>query len=167
MKFFFFFISRNIGIEQNKPTDPELKQWSNIRAAVRGEVGVHQQKNRAHLGSLFDIEHETTPHFVDEPQQRAFPKIRCDVTDRKASPDAPDFFGGFFLVESTRTQPEATDRHRQSPLLAHSNTPKSRRFPAGGAVHRPFSSGSVNRGFLSPSRGQPRLGLVVGFGGGA
>ena len=25
-------------------TDPELKQWSNFRAAVRGEVGVHQQK---------------------------------------------------------------------------------------------------------------------------
>ena len=25
-------------------TDPELKQWSNLRAAVRGEVGVHQQK---------------------------------------------------------------------------------------------------------------------------
>ena len=52
-------------------------------------------------------------------------KTRPDVTDRKASPDAPDFFVvDLFLVESTRTQPEATDRHRQSPLRAHSNTPK-------------------------------------------
>ena len=101
-------------------------------------------KKRVDLGSLCHIEHETAPPFVDAPQQRAFPKIRCDVTDRKASPDAPDlFFWDFVLVESTRTQPEANDRHRQSPLLAHSNTPKNRRFSAGGAVHRPFSSGSV------------------------
>ena len=48
-----------------------------------------------------------------------------------------------FVVRSTRTQPEATDRHRQSPLRVHSNTPKNRRFAAGGSVHRPFSSGSV------------------------
>ena len=51
-----------------------------------------------------------------------------------------------FFVESARTQPEATDRHRQSPLRVHSNSPKNRRFAAGGssAVHRPFSSGSVS-----------------------
>ena len=30
----------------------------------------------------------------------------------------------FFSVESARTQPEATDRHRQSPLRVHSNSPK-------------------------------------------
>ena len=48
-----------------------------------------------------------------------------------------------FFVESTRTQPEATDRHRQSPWRVHSNSPKNRRFAAGGSVHRPFSSGSV------------------------
>ena len=30
----------------------------------------------------------------------------------------------FFVVRSTRTQPEATDRHRQSPPRVHSNTPK-------------------------------------------
>ena len=129
--------------ENYAATDPELKQWSNFRASVRGEVGVQQQKKSADLGSLFDVEHETTPPFVAAPQQREFPKIRCDVTDRKASPDPPDFLVDFDLVESTRTQPEATDRHRQSPLLAHSNTPKKRRFFAGGAVHRPFSSGSV------------------------
>ena len=29
---------------ERRMTDPELKQWSNFRAAVRGEVGVHQQK---------------------------------------------------------------------------------------------------------------------------
>ena len=54
-----------------------------------------------------------------------------------------NFFWNFF-VESTRTQPEATDRHRQSPLRVHSNSPKNRRFAAGGSVHRPFSSGSVS-----------------------
>ena len=78
-------------------TDPELKQWSNFRAAVRGEVGDAATKKRVDLGSLFDVEHETTPPFVAAPQQRAFPKIRCDVTDRKASPDAPEIvFLDFF-----------------------------------------------------------------------
>ena len=100
-------------------------------------------KKRVDLGSLFDIEHETTPSFVDGPQQRAFPKTRCGVTDRKASPDAPDFF----LFSFGRVDPNTTRRHRQTPpiapLLAHSNTPKNRRFSAGGAVHRPFRSGSV------------------------
>ena len=73
-------------------TDPEPKQWSNFRAAVRGEVGDAATKKRVDLGSLFDVGHETTPPFVAAPQQRAFPKIRCDVTYRKDSPDAPDLF---------------------------------------------------------------------------
>ena len=53
------------------------------------------------------------------------------------------FFVDFFLVESTRTQPEATERHRQSPLRAHSNTPENGRFAAGGGNALPFSSVSV------------------------
>ena len=48
-------------------TDPELKQWSNFRAAVRGELGCSNKK-RVDLGSLFDVEHETTPPFVTAPQ---------------------------------------------------------------------------------------------------
>ena len=71
-------------------------------------------------------------------QECAVPKITCDVSDRKPAPTKMDFF-----VESARTKPEATDRHRQSPLRVHSNSPKNRRFAAGGSVHCPFSSGSV------------------------
>ena len=37
----------------------------------------------------------------------------------------------FFLVQSTQTQPEATNRHRQTSLRAHPNTPKNRRLAAG------------------------------------
>ena len=65
-------------------------------------------------------------------------KINTHGLTEKSQPRRAGFFC-FFLVESTRTQPEATDRHRQSPLLAHSDTPKNRRFFAGGAVHRPFA----------------------------
>ena len=84
-------------------------------------------------------------------QERAVPKITCDVSDRKP---APTKNMGFF-VESARTQPEATDRHRQSPLRVHSNSPKNRRFAAaGGSVHRPpFSSGSVVGGRVSDGAG--------------
>ena len=39
-----------------------------------------------------------------------------------------------------RTEPEATDRHRQTPLRAHpNNTPKNRRFAAGGSIHPPLA----------------------------
>ena len=47
------------------------------------------------------------------------------------------------MVQSTRTQPEATDRHLQTPLRAHPNTPKNALLAAGGSIHPPFSSGSV------------------------
>ena len=54
------------------------------------------------------------------------------------------FFLDFVLIQSTRTQPEATDGHRQTPLRAHPNTPSKFLLAAGGSiVHPPFSSGSV------------------------
>ena len=37
-------------------------------------------------------------------------------------------FSGIFFVESSRTQPEPTDRHFKSPLRAHFKTPENRRF---------------------------------------
>ena len=40
-------------------------------------------KKRVDLGSLFDVEHETTPPFVDAPQLRTVPKIKYDVSGRK------------------------------------------------------------------------------------
>ena len=39
------------------------------------------------------------------------------------------FFSRFFFVESSRTQPKPTDRHRTSPLRAHFNTPPERKQP--------------------------------------
>ena len=46
----------------------------------------------------------------------------------RTSLDAPGISFRFFFVESSRTQPELTDRHRKSPLRAHFNTPENRRF---------------------------------------
>ena len=50
-----------------------------------------------------------------------------------------EFFLDFFLVESTRTQPEATDRHRQTPLRAHLNTPKIAVSPLGAQSTPPLA----------------------------
>ena len=103
-------------------------------------------KKRADLGSSCHVGHGNATFVVDTTQLSKVPKITCDVSDRKPAPTGQEkFFGDFFFVESTRTQPEATDRHRQSPLRVHSNSPKNRRLAAGGSVHRPFSSGSVRR----------------------
>ena len=74
-------------------------------------------------------------------------KPRCILHCASGKKSIPDTPGGetFFFVQSTRTQPEVTDRHRQSLLRAHPNTPKKRRLAAGGSIHPPFSSGSVGR----------------------
>ena len=79
-------------------TDPELKQWSNFRAAVRGEVGDAATKKRVGLGSLFDVEHETTPPFVAAPQQRAFPKSGVMSPTEKPAQTRRIFLLDLFLV---------------------------------------------------------------------
>ena len=91
-------------------------------------------KKRVDLGSLFDIEHETTPPFVDAPQQRAFPKIRCDVTDRKASPDAPDFFWIFFWSSRPEhNQKPPTDTANRAIARSFQHAEKSSFFRRGGS----------------------------------
>ena len=98
------------------------------------------------LGSLcHNIEHETAPPFVAAPQQRAFPKIRCDVTDRKASPDAPDLF---FWILFWSSRPE----HNQKPTIDTANRhcsliPTRRKiavFPQGGQSTAPLARGRSN-----------------------
>ena len=51
-------------------------------------------------------------------------RVVHDASDRKTSPYRRTRGETCFLVRSTRTQPEATDRNRQSPLRVHSNTLK-------------------------------------------
>ena len=100
-------------------------------------------KKRVDLGSLFDVEHETTPPFVDAPQLRTVPKIKCDVSGRKPAQTRQKKIWNFFWVESTEAQPRGTDGHREAPMRLDSNTPENGHFSAGGSVHRPFSSESV------------------------
>ena len=123
------------------PTDrPRAKGEGVLLASRRGCSGAIQQQKRAVLCFSRHVGNDEPNSGCCIAKQRAFPKIRCDVTDRQASPDAPELPFWIFLVESTRTQPEATDRQRQSPLRAHSNTPKNGRLlRRRGAVHRPFS----------------------------
>ena len=73
----------------------------------------------------------------DHNQKSKVPKITCDVSDRKPAPTCQNFF----FVQSTQTQPEATNRHRQTSLRAHPNTPKNRRLAAGGSIHPPLARG--------------------------
>ena len=98
-------------------------------------------KKRVDLGSLFDVEHETTPPFVAAPQQRAFPKIRCDVTDRKASPDAPDFFLIFFWS----SRPEHNQKPPTDTANRHCSLIPTRRkiavFSQGGQSTAPLARG--------------------------
>jgi len=99
-------------------------------------------KKRVDLGSLCHIEHETAPPFVDAPQQRAFPKIRCDVTDRKASPDAPDLFFGILFWSS---RPEHNQKPTTDTANRHCSLIPTRRkiavFPQGGQSTAPLARG--------------------------
>ena len=126
-------------------TDPELKGGGVPLGSRRWCSGPIQQKKRPDLGLACHVEPDRPNSCCCIGQECAVPKITCDVSDRKPAPTCQEkIFFGIFFVESTRTQPEATDRHRQSPLRVHSNSPKNRRLAAGGSVHRPFSSGSVS-----------------------
>ena len=63
----------------------------------------------------------------------------------------------FLSSRSEQNQTEATDRHRQTPLRAHPNTPKNRRFATGGSIiHPPLARG---RSIISSSSFQD-----LGFG---
>ena len=99
-------------------------------------------KKRVDLGSLCHIEHETAPPFVDAPQQRAFPKVRCDVTDRKASPDAPDLFFGILFWSS---RPEHNQKPTTDTANRHCSLIPTRRkiavFPQGGQSTAPLARG--------------------------
>ena len=69
-------------------------------------------------------------------------KTRPDVTDRKASPDAPDFFLIFF----GRVDPNTTRSHRQTPPIAIARSFQHAEkwpFRRRGGSAPPFSSGSV------------------------
>ena len=104
-------------------------------------------KKRVDLGSLCDIEHETAPPFVAAPQQRAFPKIRCDVTDRKASPDAPDLFFGILFWSS---RPEHNQKPTTDTANRHCSLIPTRRkiavFPQGGQFTAPLARGRSQPG---------------------
>ena len=83
---------------------------------------------------------------------RTVPKITYDASDRKTTGSPPrrarNLFSDLLLVQSTRTQPEATDRHRQTPLRAHPNTPQNRLFVAGGSTTAPLARGRSEHIFL-------------------
>ena len=69
-------------------------------------------------------------------------KTRPDVTDRKASPDAPDFFS---LIFFGRVDPNNTTRsHRQTPPIATARSfqhAENGRFAAGGGMPPPLARG--------------------------
>ena len=78
------------------------------------------------------------------------PQMRYGASGRKPAQTRQIFL----VVESTEAQPRATDRHREAPMRLDSNTPKNRLLPLG-AMHPPFSSGSV--------RAQKEGGLINGI----
>ena len=104
-------------------------------ASRRGCSRAAATKKRADLGSSCHVGHGSATLVVDPTKIKKLRKPGLASATEKNSPDAPGIVLDLFLVESTRTQPEATDRHHQTPLRAHPtiNTPKNRRFAAGGS----------------------------------
>ena len=127
------------GCARDRPRAKAVVELQGCRS--RRSWGAATEK-RVDLGSLCHIEHETAPPFVAAPQQRAFPKIRCGVIDRKASPDAPDLFFGILFWSS---RPEHNQKPKTDTANRHCSLIPTRRkspfFPQGGQSTAPLARG--------------------------
>ena len=128
---------------------PRAKALAGIGGARSGRSRVVSTKKRADLGSSCHVGHGSATLVVGPTETKKLRKPGLmSATEKPAQTRQGRFFFDFWGVESTRTQPEATDRHRQTPLRAHPNTPQNRLFVAGGSTTAPLARGRSEHIFL-------------------
>ena len=120
---------------------PRAKGGGVPLASRRGCSRVAPTKKRADLGSSCHVGHGSATLVVGPTERKKLRKPGLMSATEKPAQTRQEKKMDFFLVQSTRTQPEATDRHRQTPLRAHPNTPKNRLFAAGGSTTAPLARG--------------------------
>ena len=99
---------------QDHKTDPELKHLAGIGGARSERSRVASTKKRADLGSSCHARRSRQSNSrCRRKRSEKVTKTRPDVTGRKASPDAPDFFLIFF----GRVDPNTTRSRRQTPPI--------------------------------------------------
>ena len=123
---------------------PRAKEEGVPLASRRGCSGAIQQKKRAffcfscHVGN-----DEKNSGCCIANQKREFPKIRCDVTDRKKS--QPRRAGIFLIIFFSKSTPNTTRSHRQTPPIAiarsFQHAENGRFAAAGGQSTAPLARG--------------------------
>ena len=133
---------------------PRAKHLEGIGGARSGRSRVGSTKKREVLGSSCHVGHGSATLFVGATERKKLRKPGLMSATEKPAQTRQEKKMNFFLVQSTRTQPEATDRHRQTPLRAHPNTPQNRLFAAGGSTTAPLARGRSTA--TSPARPKDR-----------